>query len=369
MKDNVLFLPGLNGLRSIAAISVMISHISLSTTAFNLKYYLFGIDQKGVPKGWLLGSHGVTIFFVLSGFLITYLLFLEKEKAKISIKNFYIRRILRIWPIYYLFLIICLSIIICTKQDYVICDILYYLFFVANIPFIFSFGFPLLSHFWSIAVEEQFYIFWPLLLKKNKNFFGLILCMIILLNIFRYFVWWQYPYSDIAIFSIVNRFDCMMIGGLGAILYLKKNVIFLKICTNKVAQIIAWIVMFLLAFNIKFANAIACTSIVTIITLLIIIGQISVENRLINLDLPFFNFIGKISYGIYVYHILVIYVYSNLFHELIIETYFKTFLVYSSVIITTAVIAYISYEYFEKYFLELKNKYSVVKSSAARQKS
>lgn len=96
MKNNIVYLPGLNGLRSIAALSVVISHIALSIRGFNLNIYLFGINEKGLPNGWYLGSNGVTMFFVLSGFLITYLLLLERIKAPINIKKFYIRRVLRI---------------------------------------------------------------------------------------------------------------------------------------------------------------------------------------------------------------------------------------------------------------------------------
>lgn len=105
MKDKIIFLPGLNGLRAIAAIAVVISHITLIFSTFGSDFKLFGSDDKGNPNAYLLASYGVTIFFVLSGFLITYLLILEKEKKPINIKSFYIRRILRIWPLYYFYLV------------------------------------------------------------------------------------------------------------------------------------------------------------------------------------------------------------------------------------------------------------------------
>jgi peptidoglycan/LPS O-acetylase OafA/YrhL len=80
---NKVYFPNLNGLRFFAAFSVML-------------YHFFG-------EGLINGHYGVVLFFVLSGFLITYLLFEEKEKfGKIEIKKFYFRRILRIWPLYYL---------------------------------------------------------------------------------------------------------------------------------------------------------------------------------------------------------------------------------------------------------------------------
>ena len=366
MKDKVLFLPGLNGLRSIASLSVMIGHIAGSSSAFNLDFFLFGSDEKGLPKSWLLGSYGVTIFFVLSGFLITYLLVLEKEKSEINIKKFYIRRILRIWPIYYLFFIVCLAVIFYTQQSISYQTVLYYIFFLANIPFIYSFSIPLVSHYWSIAVEEQFYLFWPLLLKNIKNLFLIVFSLVLIQNIIRYFLWWQYPYLEGAIFSIVNRFDCMMIGGIAAILYYKKHTLFMKLCDNKLAQFISWFLIILLACNVKFVNAIIDTTIVTLFSVVLIVGQINVKNRLVNLDIPFFNFIGKISYGIYVYHILIIYLFSNLYSNLILNSIYKTWLVYGSVILMSIFVAYISYEYFESYFIKFKDKFAVVKSSASK---
>ena len=94
-QDNV-YLPGLNALRFFAAFLVIVTHIEL------LK------GQLGFSNSWKfleqfnLGGLGVYFFFVLSGFLITYLLIHEKEKTgTIKIKAFYIRRLLRIWPLYY----------------------------------------------------------------------------------------------------------------------------------------------------------------------------------------------------------------------------------------------------------------------------
>jgi peptidoglycan/LPS O-acetylase OafA/YrhL len=106
IKKKVLHLRGLNGIRAIAAVAVLISHISLALPLFGLDP-LF-TDKKGEPAGVLMASYGVTMFFVLSGFLITYLLLQEKEIQQIHIRHFYFRRILRIWPLYYLFLVSCI---------------------------------------------------------------------------------------------------------------------------------------------------------------------------------------------------------------------------------------------------------------------
>ena len=96
MKDKIYF-PNLNGLRFIAALLVIIHHLEQLLSAFGLKNYW---DNPVIES---IGGLGVELFFVLSGFLISYLLFTEEQRTStISIKNFYIRRVLRIWPLYYL---------------------------------------------------------------------------------------------------------------------------------------------------------------------------------------------------------------------------------------------------------------------------
>ncbi|MFM7901642.1 MAG: efflux RND transporter periplasmic adaptor subunit, partial [Bacteroidota bacterium] len=109
------------------------------------------------------------MFFALSGFLITYLLLEEKKKGEVNIRNFYIRRILRIWPLYYLFVALTLITTFFFDVSFEYKSILFYIFLLANIPFIFGGHIPFLSHFWSLGVEEQFYSFWPWVVKKSKS--------------------------------------------------------------------------------------------------------------------------------------------------------------------------------------------------------
>src|ERR1700679_371071 len=101
---NALYFPNLNGLRFIAALAVIIHHAE----AFR---WIFGLPNawRTVPAIGHLGDFGVVLFFVLSGFLITYLL-LEEERVhgRIEVGRFYVRRALRIWPLYYLFVALAL---------------------------------------------------------------------------------------------------------------------------------------------------------------------------------------------------------------------------------------------------------------------
>ena len=112
MNSKSIYFPGLNGIRAVAAIAVVISHITIALKDFGLDPHIFGTFDDGKPKGYILAGYGVSVFFVLSGFLITYLLISEKDSHSIDIKKFYIRRILRIWPLYYLYLIIAVITII-----------------------------------------------------------------------------------------------------------------------------------------------------------------------------------------------------------------------------------------------------------------
>src|SRR5688572_28294357 len=94
-NQTVVHLRGLNGLRAFAAFAVVISHIRLA-------YGDFGLPTV---DGLLLARYGVTVFFAISGFLITYLLLQEKQTTgTVDIKSFYWRRVLRIWPLYYFYL-------------------------------------------------------------------------------------------------------------------------------------------------------------------------------------------------------------------------------------------------------------------------
>src|SRR4051812_1692668 len=94
MNQPKLYLPGLNGIRAIAALIVIVFHIDNYLPMFNLPQIGFSTHQ--------MASYAVVIFFALSGYLITYLLLAEKKRfQQIDLAKFYMRRILRIWPVYY----------------------------------------------------------------------------------------------------------------------------------------------------------------------------------------------------------------------------------------------------------------------------
>jgi len=359
MKESPIYLPGLNGLRAIAAISVVIAHVSLR-----------GIADFGLPDliDLPLAGFGVTLFFVISGFLISYLLLQEmKKRDVVDIKKFYLRRILRIWPIYYLFILFSIGMffLLGRQNEILLKEMWFYLFFAANIPFIFQQGILILVHYWSIGVEEQFYLFWPWIVNYSKNSLLKIAVIIFLvIMLIKILFWWQLGVDSYAYrFLSVSRFHCMMIGVIGAIMYFNKQIRFNRLLSNKMVQLIAWMLFLLMGFNIVHIPAVIAQEVVAFASLSMIMGQVFVKRRIINLENKFCDFFGKISYGIYVIHPLIILLLSRLYKNLEVTIEFKYVLVYSTVVLSTIFIAWLSYTYYEKPFLKLKTKFAIVPSS------
>lgn len=361
-KKNIHF-KGLNGIRAICAMAVVISHTSLSLTLFGM--------QPGQIFG--LAAYGVTAFFTLSGFLITYLLMEEKdEHEKISVKKFYIRRVLRIWPLYfgYMLLAIVSDIFVFNFSNF--SSIGYYIFFLPNIPFSYEMAgmstlvpVYLLGHFWSLGVEEQFYAFYPWLFKLFKNIFRVLLSMffiVLLIKLAAKFLsqktgnpFW-YSWLD------NTRFDAMAAGGIGAYLLRHQQAVVVRLIKSKIIQLFtAGIIILVLINKLPLPNS-PSHMLVAAVTVITIYYAHLFSRPFINLSNKYIDYLGKISFGIYVYHPLVIGYVSLFFKQLHMPDTIKVSLFFIIVIGLTIAIAMLSYKYFESYFLKLKLNYAVVKS-------
>jgi len=359
MQKSKIYLPGLNGIRAIAAIAVVASHINHRSIGFGLREMPL-LDMAG---------YGVTMFFVLSGFLITYLLLKEKEITKtINYKFFFIRRALRIWPLYFFYLALLVLVFgLDSFKETFIC----YVFFMPNFVnlFVGEFGMtPVttilsekIGHYWSLGVEEQFYIFWPLIIKLfNKYLFIFICCFPILFLILKILLKICDAPIEVQAFFHYSRFGCIAIGGLGAYLFSKNKNQLLFLNSNFI-QLFCWLFMFFVASNNFYWYGIVNHEIVSIITLVLIINQISAKNKIINLELPLFDYLGKISFGLYIYNPIVIYLLQNYFNP-IADTLLNIIFIYIAVFSLLIVISHISYNYIENYFFKYKSNFVKVNS-------
>jgi peptidoglycan/LPS O-acetylase OafA/YrhL len=341
----------LDGIRAILSFMVVVHHIEQLKRIFKLP------DTFDVqPIGYL----GIQFFFVLSGFLITYLLVQEKTNtSRIYITHFYIRRIYRIWPLYFMVILLSLFILpsflsvpnfdILHIQSHLGQKILLFSFFMSNIVLVRYGAIPFAAPTWSIAVEEQFYLVWPLIFQKfRKPFMGILFFSILYYSI--KFCITYFSFSNKFIFPIlVNNSDLtpMIIGGLVALISLKKFEIKTKISII-ISLFITLSILYLSVFvpNPESIEFIYCPLFACLLWVLVM-----PNNKFKLLDNPLLNYLGKISYGIYLLHSIAIVVSIKLLTHL---NGLSNFLLYSLTIILTISFASISFHYFEKYFLSLK---------------
>lgn len=364
MNDKI-YLPGLNGIRAIAALSVVFSHINNRLDYFKL------------PKSKLLdlANFGVTIFFTLSGFLITYLLLKEKETTgTIDIKKFYIRRILRIWPLYFIYLLI---VIFLNDISAVQWPILFILLMIPNLRNSFA-GVTniavgnhnlayMVGHYWSLGVEEQFYAFWPWIVKKSKQLLPFLILFPLAYLLVKVVLRLLDAPTGIITFFNYTRFGCLTIGALGAYMYFNNSSKFKYWLTQKWIEIFAWFVLVLVALNKFHLTSIIDHEIISVVSLVIIINQVDNPKRLFNLENKLFDYLGKISYGLYVFNPLVIYLMAFIINPMGIENSFiKQITIYLLVVPATILTAHVSYNYFEKRFLLLKHNYTIIKSASSK---
>lgn len=354
-----IHLPGLNGLRAIAALSVMWGH------TFQSDFGNWGVEGFVLP----VVADGVTLFFVISGFLITFLLLNEqKQSHSISIPKFYMRRVLRIWPIYYLYMIVAVLVTSTWNNP----NIWYYCFFAANIPFILTVGIWPIVHYWSIGVEEQFYLLWPWLVKStrgdNKR---LLVAAIVVCLIWLACKWGLYltcGTTSFYRFFAVTRFDCMMLGAIGAILYFKGNKTFSCVFQNRILGLVCFILLLCSQLWAGYMPAPIRPQVIAVLSLVCILSQL--KSPIINLENRVCDFVGKISYGIYVIHPLLVFSLSSLYRNASINLPrgISIALIYSIVTAVTIIVAWISYRFYETPFLKLKSRFAIIHSRNSMEK-
>lgn len=217
--ENQRHIPALDGVRGVAILTVMFYHFY---EHFNGPHLWDRVIYYVIECGWA----GVDLFFVLSGFLITRNL-LDAKGHSHYFRNFYGRRILRIFPLYYLSLLVFFFLVPSVLPTWNQNDIIYYRqnqpWFWLHLSNMFSFfkgyhGF--LNHFWSLAVEEQFYLFWPAVIFLVKREYFPHLCLVFCLIGITFRGWGLILGYDIGALRLLlpARFDTLAIGAFLAVL-------------------------------------------------------------------------------------------------------------------------------------------------------
>lgn len=352
----------LDGLRGIAILLVVFYH----NFGF-IKYFFFG---------WL----GVDLFFVLSGFLITDILLNTVNKPG-YFKNFYAKRILRIFPLYYLSLILFLLVLpringFPLDFSFYIDHQWWYWTYLQNWFVIFhnvGYTTTAIQHYWSLAVEEQFYILWPLiifLIRKPKILLGLTLLLLLTVIGVRLYMW-TIQIKDLNYFGLYTytRIDGICIGSMLAILQFLKSRFINKYFTGLVLLLAAMNFIFYFInkeFNFTYPYlAIVGYTTFAMLFAIIVHEVIQGDNKFFNfiLNMKPLRFFGKISYGLYIFHWPVYLILYDWMDKLV-RPMFRLSENYLAIIISillTAIgvmISIISYYTFESYFLKKKKAFN-----------
>jgi peptidoglycan/LPS O-acetylase OafA/YrhL len=355
------YYPALDVLRGIAILLVFFYHNFQFLQVFEF--------------GWM----GVDLFFVLSGFLITDILLTAKNE-KNFFRNFYARRLLRIFPLYYITLMLFFGFapLFFSQQNmnlvnYYEHNQLWFWTHLQNWLFV-NDGLtssPFLTHFWSLAVEEQFYLFWPLvifLLNSLRKIRFVIIALIIVAFTVRIFIWYQSPADMVKYYcNTLTRMDSLLMGCLLAV-WLKEG----KVISNKTIKctLILCSAFFAAALiagkNLTQTNPFFSTigyTIVSIFFATLVYLFIKSEFRLLcwlrkSVAL---NYIGKISFGIYVFHIPIYLILSSLMLNFLqqngLSLWTSLFMVAACSLILTLMASTLSFYFFEKPILTLKKHF------------
>lgn len=336
-------LPGLDGFRMIAVMAVVLAH-------------------SGVGS-FFSARHGVAGFFVLSGFLITWLLLKEYEKyGRISLRDFYMRRSLRIFPAYYAFLFASISWDLFRGNDDIKDVILPGLFYLMNYHnALEGHSSSSLAHLWSLAIEEQFYLLWPMafmfLIKRGRNFvIGFLVTVSVMVM-----AWRTYSFSVLdfgtsyAYNAFDTRFDNLAIGCAMAFLLEKKRCLELAdLVSSRFWMPLITLGLLTLSRQVPgsdYAYGPAFTLDALLLAVLLLqLMRLSQGRFWAWLNHPVAVYLGLVSYPIYLWHMWGIQAGNKL-------NFLPESLQLVAGILISCAFAALSYHLLEKRFLSLKHNY------------
>ena len=352
LKD-IMYFARLDTIRCYAAFSVVFAHIFKIWTWQPETVLLFP-----------LGHTGVVVFFVLSGFLITWLLLKEPTDKPIaqSFKQFYMRRTLRIFPIYYLYLLV----VYWYNLEQIHTAGVYPWLYLTNI-FIFKEDSWLLanSHLWSLSVEEQFYLVWPffvLFFRQHHNVLLGIFSVICLLSMGTRMYLWANGYSEspqIEVFTL-GCLDFLAIGGILALLYMRfgselKRYSIPILLSSVAVYYFSYYLMTHFNMALVFWSlgqfAVAAAGVGLIIYALYTPDKQGVFHNKLTIHL------GKVSYGVYLYHNIIVAHYADIagFFGVSVGESIWVKIVLS--LLFVMIVVELSFKLIEQPLLQLKNRF------------
>lgn len=376
---NKVYFPGLDGVRCVAVLFVVITHIE---NFKNYQGYPSLFDHSLInPLISNLGKQGVKIFFVLSGFLISYLLLQENKFTKtVNLASFYKRRILRIWPLYYLILLF--GFLIAPYffnlnrfnynfyQDFNL-KFLLGLFFMPNFLFYYYGSILFVSVLWSVGAEEQFYLFWPLVFKyvKKRLFFFILflfaLMIIIKISLMQLISNTSASQTIRLLDSILKMFqyDAMIMGGVFSYFLFTNHTKIISFLFSRTVQIVSILLIGLFILSkpdfFVFDNLIYGLLYGTVI-----LNIAANPKSILRLENTTLTFLGRISYGIYIYHSVFIAIGISYFSKYLLfkDLFLSNLILYLFTIFGTITFAFLSYTYLEKPILGYKKRFMIIKS-------
>jgi peptidoglycan/LPS O-acetylase OafA/YrhL len=372
-KSRVHF-PGLNELRFIAWLAVFLGHVEQGKEHFHYphRYYIHG-------------RLGVVLFFVLSGFLITYLLLSEKWSfGGLSIKDFYVRRILRIWPLYYFVILLCMLVVnrvgpLASPAHQAQIDKHFWTIFLGYALFVPTFVDPVLYtiQMWSIAVEEQFYIVWPWIVKWSRGQWLIALIAIVAIIaptiIWRCPVDWRSSATRDEAGEFARHFSCLAIGCLTAVCFLTAPRLLLRCIYHRAIQAVTLACLIVLLWighshgeqAIHAAEFGADSRWYSMLFGILILNVATNPRSLLRLKSSVADYLGRISYGLYMYHPIGIGLAVYALKPMVFDSYRgwrSNAMLYILSFGLSVAVASASYYFLERPFLRLKSRFARVPS-------
>jgi peptidoglycan/LPS O-acetylase OafA/YrhL len=342
----------LDGLRGIAILSVMILHLvpTLPPAPTPLIGFFYRFSS--------FGQMGVDLFFVLSGFLITRILFTAYQE-RAFFKNFYIRRALRIFPLYYLFLALSFFVfpILTGENPLSFGEQAWYIFYIHNIAYTFNLPLSGAIHLWSLAVEEHFYLVWPICIKvfKPKRTFWLSMGIIFIAFVTR-FVFIKFNYN--AFYFSVTRADNLALGAILAYLEFQNKLKSFPLIFGIGSMVLSlslsciWIIF---GGDANQTIQLIKPNMIGLLMACLVGLAITLPNESLyyrTLCNRILTFTGNISYGLYLFHGDIFIFSKYITTKFLLKSWIHPFLA----LFLCFLICWLIFEYFEKFFLSYKEK-------------